>query len=261
MIRLACVCPTYGRPRAMIENAVACFTSQDYPSSLRKLIILDDAGLIAPQTDAGLVNPRHQLAACTEADVSWAVLSTDKRWPSLPAKFNALMGLVSGWADAVVVWEDDDVYLPWHLTAHARALEGSPWSHPSEVWSTYAGLGKEPAAGRFHASLAIRAKTLWSIGGWLGVMPPGDEKRGDFDQRLIQRLHGISPPGDPNLHRGPSYVYRWGDSGGSHGSATMRSPSDSSWYDSFEVQNRERLGRLTPAFDPVTQEIRRKIVG
>lgn len=262
-MRLACLCPTYGRPASMVENSIACFLDQDYPNELSKLIVLDDAGLIEPQTDEGMIlRPKGQLQAIRAEGVRWGVLSTGARSPSLPAKFNALLAIASDWADAFVVWEDDDIYLPWHLTACAKALERGPWCHPDIVWSTYAGLQQEPAAGRFHASLAFHRDAIWPIGGWLGVMPVNQPKRGDFDQRLIRRLGEVyGKPINPNEHNGPSYVYRWGDSGGAHGSAAMRSPDDETWYDSFAIQNPDPVGRLTPAFDAVTVEVRRKILG
>ena len=72
-MNVLCLCPTYGRPR-VVANAVACYLAQDYPEASRKLLILDDAGQIESQDHAG-----------------WQVISTPERFPSLPAKYNAML--------------------------------------------------------------------------------------------------------------------------------------------------------------------------
>ena len=118
-MNILCLCPTYGRPR-LVANALACFLAQDYPEEKRRLVILDDAGQIpASQADG------------------WAVISMPVRYNSLPDKYNALLSMErvlrpnSRW-DAVAVWDDDDIYFPWHLSAAAKALGGgSPSCKPS----------------------------------------------------------------------------------------------------------------------------------
>jgi hypothetical protein len=142
----------------------------------------------------------------------------------------------------VVVWEDDDVYLPGHVAAHAATLERHRWSKPSWIYSTYGreSIRDEPrieaAAGRFHASIAIRTDLLEEIGGW--VQTP----RADFDQQLLARLTAAGgPPGDSCDAGGLTYVYRWGDTGGHHGSGLMRGPDDTTWYDRTPIES-PRIG-------------------
>ncbi len=143
---------------------------------------------------------------------------------SLPEKFNAIAGLAKG--DILVVWEDDDIYLPHHISTHVRAMEGRLWSKPSFVLSSYTGrLEQEDATGRFHASLAFRREIFDRIGGWPVT------KRGDFDQQLIARLHAIEAPGDPCQFADPSYIFRWSQTNAYHGQAFMQGPEDEGWYD------------------------------
>ena len=104
-MNLCCLMPTYGRP-SLVQNAIACFLAQDYPAKRRRLLILDDAGQIAPQEGDG-----------------WSLCSTPIRMPTLIAKYAALEAVDAGWADAFVIWDDDDIYLPWHLSAHAIVLQ------------------------------------------------------------------------------------------------------------------------------------------
>lgn len=237
---LVCLCPTYRRPR-LVENAIACFLAQDYPPSRRYLLILDDAGQIAEQ-----VGDR------------WEVISSPWRYPTLPAKYNALAhhanllehrGLPA--PDGFCVWEDDDVYLPWHLRAMAEALGRGDWAKPSRVLSTYGGrLHEEPADGRFHASLAVRASFLARVGGW------PDTPRADFDQQFLRRLAEAGAGADPCAFAAPSYVFRW-DTGAYHGQAAMRSPADTTWYDEAARRAHEtgRVDTLTPRMDPQSRAI------
>ncbi len=100
-MKLCCLMPTYGRP-TLVQNALACFMAQDYPAELRRLLIFDDAGQITPQDSDG-----------------WSVRATSVRMPNLAFKYVILETIDAGWADAFVIWDDDDIYLPWHLTSHA----------------------------------------------------------------------------------------------------------------------------------------------
>jgi glycosyltransferase involved in cell wall biosynthesis len=202
---VSCLCPTYRRPK-LLENSIACFLAQDYPADRRELIVLDDAGELQNQTGEGL----H-------------VISIPRRFRSLPEKFNALAGLARG--EILVVWEDDDVYLPHHISIHVAAMEGHVWSKPSKVLSDYTGeIREEDATGRFHASLAFTRHAFEQVGGWPLTL------RGDFDQQLISRLNAIGLPGDPYQLAAPAYVFRWGSTGAYHGQALMRGPDDKIWY-------------------------------
>jgi hypothetical protein len=56
----------------------------------------------------------------------------------------------------LIVWEDDDVYLPHHISSHVAAMKGHLWCKPSKVLSDYTGeIQKEAAAGRLHLSIVM----------------------------------------------------------------------------------------------------------
>ena len=187
---LVALCPTFRRPLCL-ANALACWLAQDYPAERRELLILDDAGQWPAQHG-------HR----------WRLHSLLPRYDSLPAKYNALATLAPH-ADAYVLWEDDDVYLPWHLSAHAAALADADFSRPSEVWSNYGTEGRaihrEAALGRFHGSWAFRRTAFEAVGRYR------ETRELNFDQHLGGRLEALDNSGDPNTFRGPSYVYRWGN--------------------------------------------------
>ena len=232
MLTVVCLCPTYRRPARLVANAIACFERQTYPSGYRRLIVLDDAGELKPQ-----VGP------------NWQIVSVVNRYATLPAKYNALATLAFG-ATAFAVWEDDDVYLPWHLEGCAAALERAPWSHPSRVWSLYGGaLHQEPAGGRFHAALAFRREALEEIGGW------PETPHGDFDQQLMAALsRRFGTPGDPCDAYSPSYVFRWGSTGSYHGQGFMGQGGEGDWYSKMpeRVSPGPRPTRIVPGFDEET---------
>ena len=126
-MRLACLCLTYNHPIAVLENAIACFENQTYRDA--ELLVLDDSGLLPAQ----------------HGD-RWRIATVEERFPSLPDKYDAAVGLLSEDWDALIVWEDDDVYLSWHLETYASALTDRGWAHPSEVYSLFdSGLRVEPA--------------------------------------------------------------------------------------------------------------------
>lgn len=251
---VACLCPTAWRPW-LLENAIACFEAQDYPAARRRLLILDDSGIYEPQTGDG-----------------WELFATAARYPSLPEKYHRLTEL-AGDADVIAVWEDDDIYLPWHLSALVGAMgwrsDGPlrPWAKPAAVWTMCPDLKKESGAGRFHASLAAWRLFLARLGGWPLT------HRGDFDLQLIGRLSAAARPADPCESAQPSYVFRWASTGSPHGQGFMRSPADETWFDrafeggaaAFDAWQR-RIGwqsgtPLRPALDEETRRVFQAIPG
>ena len=226
---VSCLCPTYLRSD-LLANSIACFLAQDYPADRREMIILDDADHLNPQKGDG-----------------WEIVSTERRFRSLPEKFNAIAGLARG--DVLVVWEDDDIYLPWHITAHVAALKDGGFSKPSRVLSLYTGeVEEEAAAGRFHASLAFTREAFDEAGGWPLT------KRGDFDQVFIKRM-SINGQVDTCQHGEPSYVFRWQSTGEYHGQAAMLGPDDLLWYDKVKRDTPITPMRIVPAFDAETAEV------
>ncbi len=236
---ISCLCPTFRRPR-LLQNAIACFLAQDYPNDRRELIILDDDGAYTTQHSLGTSG-------------YYQVVSVPTRYSSLTAKYNALASLAKG--DVFAVWEDDDIYLPWHLRINANCMGGSkeiPWlSKMSKIYSTYGNkLQIENSQGRFHASLVFNRSAYNIVGGWPNT------KRADFDQQLIQSLQNNVSVCDP-IQNGvkPSYCFTWETSQDYHGQSFMRSPEDETWYarGATEIKRPENYPAiLYPEFVPET---------
>lgn len=219
--------PTFGRRAALLENSIQLFLNQEY--LYKTLLIFDDLGTLGT----------------VERDIpNVLVMSTNKRSHSIGAKYNLMLNYAQDY-DGVVVWDDDDVYTPQHLTSHAATLAKHQWSKPSRILSSYhRPPAQEDASGRFHGSIAIRTEFIKSLGGWI------DTKRATFDQEILALLRQHSLPGD-TLENGPiSYVYRWQTSGGGHCSGLM---GFEDWYDLYQPDSTEPILKLEPKLDEDTR--------
>jgi hypothetical protein len=189
-MKIACICSTFNRPQCLAES-IECFQRQTCPLEKRELIILDDAGQYAEQTGPG-----------------WWLLSIGKRFRTLGEKRNATAALVSADVDALAVWDDDDIYLPWHLEKAAELLsspKGVGWSRPEVVWNDHPKmLKRKSTGGLFHGAWVFTREAFVRAHGY-PAMQSGQ------DQGLAKRFRraGVlsGSPASP-----PSFVHRWGTS-------------------------------------------------
>ena len=199
-MKFACLCCTYLRPE-QLSNAIACFESLHYPLKNRELIVLDDAGQYPDQPSGD----------------RWQVVSVKRRFGTLGQKRNALAGLAETDADAFVVWDDDDAYLPWTLKAHEWALSrGAGWSAPHVVLNENRGepfFSYHRSKDLFHAAWCIDRAAFEKAGGY----PPknsGEDQA--FGGRMV-RANILAQ--DPCVEWPPYFVHRWSTSGSWHLSA------------------------------------------
>jgi len=186
-LKIACLCVTYRRPRRLAE-AIACFERQDYPAPLRELVILDDAGQYPPLEGSG-----------------WRLTSIGRRFRTLGEKRNAAAALASPDAVAYAVWDDDDIYLPWHLTSVARALAKRPWCVPRVLFRELFGRLELYTNDEryYHAGWAFSRELLQRVGGY-PFAQVGE------DQGLRERFETAGAvPADSAAGADPSYVTRW----------------------------------------------------
>jgi len=194
-MKIAAVCCTFLRPK-QLGCLIHCFLRQDYPAEKRELVILDDAG----QYD------------CRQGD-GWRLVSTPQRYPTLGQKRNAAAALVSEDVEALAVWDDDDLYLPWALRACAAALNVAPWSRPSLVLHPHhdGSLRQHETGGLFHGGWACAREVFRQVGGYPA------QNNGE-DQALARRLQAAAVnEADPiRLGLKPFYVYPWVNNDGWH---------------------------------------------
>jgi hypothetical protein len=191
-MKITAVCVTYLRPR-QLGWMIQCFLRQDYPADKRELVILDDAGQYGNQSGPG-----------------WRLLSTAARFPTLGEKRNAAAALAADDAEALAVWDDDDLYLPWAFSATAAALAEQSWSRPSLVLHPQpdGSLQQHQTGGLFHGGWAYQRELFRRAGGYPAI------NNGE-DQALAQRLlAGGARPADPcGLGFQPFYIYCWSGNG------------------------------------------------
>jgi len=161
-MKIACLCCTFNRPGQLAE-AVESFLRQTYPAELRELVILDDAG-------------QYAQGACDDLP-GVKLITTRHRFRTMGEKRNACAALASPDAEAYAVWDDDDIYLPWHLEAMARVFEsGIPWSRPEEVWiDRRSYLERKKTGGLFHGSWGFTREAFLSVGGYPAMQSGQDQ--------------------------------------------------------------------------------------
>jgi hypothetical protein len=179
---------------------VECFLRQDYPPDRCELIVLDDAGQYVSQSHT---TPK-----------SWHLVSVARRFATLGEKRNASAAFASADVDALVVWDDDDIYLPWALRAHAAALEKAPWSRPSQVLVENQGamrLKSRASNGLFHPAWAFTREAFRQVRGY-PFMQSGQ------DQGLARLFQQAALPTCDAIELGfsPFLFYRWGSSKSYH---------------------------------------------
>lgn len=214
---LTALCPTFGRFERL-RDAVACFLLQDYPGQ-KSLIILNDAPVrIVPGGMPDCVS----------------VIDQPERFPTLGHKRQALLEAAD--TPLVAHWDDDDLYLPWHLTMCVSMLTRREWPCGRAVHLSFAIC---------HSGFARCAKpraAWWAVGPRDSFDVRGPAHNVFEGQMVFDRQRALQHSGYPPLHSGQaktllrkfgeagelyawnpadrdiSYVYRWGD-GADHVSA------------------------------------------
>jgi len=188
---ITCLCPTYKRPQ-LLANAIKCFEMQQYPKDRIELIILDDAG---------------QYQGDIKGD-NWKIVSQPDREPNLAAKFNKIASMANPETEIFVVWEDDDMIMPWHIMSILRSYKRNTAQifAPNFAYSNYdqkiGEVLKESVKGRFHGAWAY-TKAMWDqVGGYDSV------PRIDFDKTMYNKCSAISSP-VPYDAGNPAYIHRW----------------------------------------------------
>jgi hypothetical protein len=152
------------------------------------LIVLDDAGQYTDQQGDG-----------------WRIVSSPVRFRTLGEKRNASAALVSPDVEAYCVWDDDDIYLPWHMSAAVAALAAADYTIPSMLFTDKKGR-LEPKANQylFHGAWSFRREAFERVCGYPFI-------QSGQDQGLLKRFEAANlRRADPiQFDARPSYVYRW----------------------------------------------------
>ena len=159
---ISCQCLTYGRVTEL-EEAIMFFLNQDYPGP-KELVIVND---LAEQT---LVYDHPEVR----------IFNLKERFPTLGEKRNFAVEQCRG--DFIVVYDDDDGYLPHHLSLCARlALTWEVFSvNKCFYWTNF----KEIEISRNAMSQWVYSKRSFQKAGGYICVNSGE------DQSLLERLIG-----------------------------------------------------------------------
>jgi len=229
---VTCLCPTYGRFERL-RDAVACFLLQDYPGERCLLISCDQARPINLVGDPG---------RCWMAGPGWSVwlFWRNLRFPTLGHKRQALLEA----ADTALVahWDDDDLYLPWHLRAAVERLRAAPGATCAKSRAAWWALGprnsfevRGPCHNVFEGQMVFERRRALELGGY----PPLDSGQARALLDAFRRAGELEEwnPADSRI----SYVYRWAD-GVDHVSARKGPTRDADFGDGQP---------LIPSEDPI----------
>lgn len=194
-MRIGVCCCTYLRPE-LLSYVLWCFEQQTHED--RVMLVADDADQLEER----------------DGD-RWEIVRLSNRKPTLGAKRNTVARILlkHAGADAVVSWDDDDLFLPHALEATAAALANAEWSRPSQscllaadnrLWrlETFSrAIGRDKAC---QCGWGIRREAFEAVGGYDERLSVGEDL--DLAQRLEAR--GTTECDPVTLGYEPWYV--WG---------------------------------------------------
>lgn len=194
-MKIVAICPTYRR-KHLIPNVLAMWESQDYQGD-RHLIICEDGGEFI------------HLPYSVRSGENWTIHCLPERCKTLGSKFatTASMAIASG-ATHIVLFEDDDVYGPGYLSAHAQAFNRGEFSQPTWCYANDSvGRGKwhkTDAKGRHHGAWGFSVSLYSQVGGY------NSQQNCGFDINLGNRMSSVSKT-VPTWDEGDKchYLYRW----------------------------------------------------
>lgn len=177
--------PTYTRTRILAE-ALKSALMQDYTGAI-EIIVLNDQHRQVLEFDEA-----------TPANMVVRVINRFDLFPSLGAKRHAMLAEATG--EWITFLDDDDLWMPWHLT---KVLSGVPHHPVSAVFPQhqYQHLLRHWSWGDVPGGLNLAVKTkLAQYIGFDKLLNVGEDNA--FRNIVAERAGGILRPG------GPSHVYR-----------------------------------------------------
>jgi glycosyltransferase involved in cell wall biosynthesis len=162
----SCLCLTYGRTD-LLEEAVESFKRQRWDGP-KELIIVND-------------HPGQELVY-TDVANEVVIVNLKRRLRTLGEKRNFAVALAK--FEYLLIWDDDDIHLPWRIEETMKALSGWNFFKCPQVWVTFAGkLVERPQqdAHLFHCAGAYSRHLFVQLGGYRCLNGGEDQ---DFERRI-----------------------------------------------------------------------------
>ena len=189
-----CICRTYGRHTSM-DRTLAFWLAQDYQK--RELVILNTAPV--PLTLSADLSGRGDIRIYNQQNYS----KTGKPYTNVGHVSEDAVRLARG--DIFVLWEDDDLMLPNHLTNGVKGLLGCGklgWK-PARSWFTRdGGSNFEWARNAMEASAFVHIEAIRRLG-----------FRPESGPENLAWMDGLKAEGQfvEDEKAKSTYVYCWGD--------------------------------------------------
>lgn len=185
--KITCLCPTYGRFQHL-RHTLSCFLYQTYPN--KELIILNDA---PKPIDCYFPTVR--------------VVNKEERYRTLGIKRQALLEMAD--SEIVAHWDDDDIYLPWHLEQACTHFEEGGMVKPEAAFRVDGRLDRElrwkgETSNWFEAMIMFDRNKALELGGYT-------EEVSGQTVRMIKRFkkNGLYKEFRPKPTL--SFLFRWDD--------------------------------------------------
>lgn len=163
---VSCLCLTYGRP-ALLEEAIESFIRQRWDGP-KELIVLND-------------HPEQKLLCDYNYDVV-RVFNLPWRLATLGDKRN--LSVVLAKYDYLLIWDDDDIHLPWRIEETMKVLPAQKYFKCPAVWLMRGDeLQGHSLAGDlyFHGACAYAKRLYEQVDGYRRFNGGEDQ---DFEYRL-----------------------------------------------------------------------------
>lgn len=184
---VSCLCLTYGRP-LLLEEAIESFFRQQW-NGPKELIIVND------HPDQELVYDHDEVV----------VINLRRRLRTLGEKRNLSVALAK--YDYLLIWDDDDIHLPWRIEETMRVLPEAWFFKCPKVWLMNRNKLEAIWHGEllFHGAAAYSRNIFEKVGGYK-FMNGGEDK--DFEHRVKLELDQLWKTTELSIDR-MYYIYRW----------------------------------------------------
>lgn len=223
---ISCFTSTFGRI-ACLNELVRCFLDQNYPGE-KELVILNDY--------------EHQTICYDHEQIK--IFNVKDRIKPLGKKFNTNIALCKH--DIIAVFEDDDLFLPNHLTYAIENMKNGIF-HSCRAWVMYGDKPVYRCRNLFHSSHVFERKLFDSVGGY------EETDACTVDVSIIkkfQKLLGVYSQ-EPS-ENDTNYVYRWLNNHyhGSGWGVQISDISDKAMYNIEIMRSQKRIPTGTIELNP-----------
>ena len=201
-MKVSCVCCTYGR-FTVLERSIACWIRQDYDN--KELIIFNTAKV-----------PLSLSSSLQKENIT--VVNSTKLYLSLGEVREDALKHING--DVYICWDDDDLFLPWHIkdgVERMKLLNKEAWMPKFSYFSQNGGRTYVKAQNAMEASVLVNVKKVLQYG-----------FSHESGAEHLPWRNGIVQDGTLIVEDvEPSYAYVWGDALAPHKtSGNINNPSN-----------------------------------